>query len=441
MFKIEYFSPASLALVLLGCILIFRGPRSWILPTFLAVTMFISLLPHVVIFGMTFMVHRILLTCAWLRMFSAGEHRELNSSPMDKALVYFSVWTLVGECLLFASGPVNIIIYQTANAIYDGLGTYFLCRMLLKNAEDFRRIIAGLAWICMGLAFFMMLEFVTHRNFLSMLGALHETVQVREGKLRCQASFSVPITAGTFGAVLFPLFAACWFQDGPLKKYAIRGCIATTIITVATSSGGPMLSLAAAMVGLAFWGLRDRMRAVRWTTWITLTTLHLTMKAPVWALISRIKVVPGNSGFHRFQVIDAFIRQFPVWWMLGVKSTDNWGGLLEDVANQYCVVAKHGGLLSLILFVRIIVIGFRQVGMYRLEAADRPTEILIWSVGVMLWAHCVSFLGISYFDQTKVLWFLSLAMLASLPLLTQPQEQPATAEEDGDVPVNAGAPA
>jgi hypothetical protein len=52
--------------------------------------------------------------------------------------------------------------------------------------------------------------------------------------------------------------------------------------------------------------------------------------------------------------------------------------------------------------------------------------------------------GISYFDQTKVLWYFSLAMLASLRLITGPQAaSAATASEeelapDGEVTINSG---
>src|SRR5205823_6209241 len=102
------------------------------------------------------------------------------------------------------------------------------------------------------------------------------------------------------------------------------------------------------------------------------------------------------------------------------------------VANYFCIVAKHAGLLGLILFVGVLTAGFREVGRRRIEAAsDRPTEILVWAFGVSLFAHVVSFCGTSYFDQTIVLWHFTLAMLASLSLLTQGQEM--RPEEAADV--------
>jgi hypothetical protein len=231
--------------------------------------------------------------------------------------------------------------------------------------------------------------------------------------------------------VLLPLFVACWWQGKQMRKFAIAGCIAATAITVLASSGGPVMTYAAVVGGLFLWRFRHRLRALRWTACFALLGLHIVMKAPVWALIERIHVIPGSSSYHRFELVDTFVRHVGDWWLLGVRSTESWGWLMDDVANQYCVVAKHGGILALILFVCVLVIGFREVGVQLRQAeGERPTEILIWAFGVMLFAHCVSFTGISYFDQMKIPWFMCLAMLSSLRLLTAVQEKPVAVPVD-----------
>jgi hypothetical protein len=148
------------------------------------------------------------------------------------------------------------------------------------------------------------------------------------------------------------------------------------------------------------------------------------MKAPVWFLIARLNVVAGASSFHRAELIDAFIRHFFDWWLIGTQVTGDWGFETDDVANAFCVVAKHAGLLGLLLFIRVLSTCFREIGFLRGEVeSDRPTEIMVWAFGASLLAHVVSFFGTSYFDQTNILWHITLAMLASLALLTsQPDE-------------------
>ena len=429
------------ALVLGGLIILF-GPRKWMLPTFLILSVFVSMVPKIMIFGQHFMIHRNLLLCAWVRILARGEHRGLRLLPMDKAFVLFCVWTVIGDTLLWQTS--HAMVYQVANSIYDALGIYFFCRIMINDAAEMKRIIVCLAGICVALAGFMCLEALTHHNWLSVLGQVQEVVQERKGRLRCQAGFGVPISAGTFGAVLLPLFVAGWWQGGRMRKLAVGGCIAATVVTILAGSGGPVMTYAAVVGGLLMWGLRHRMRTVRWTVCLALLGLHLVMSAPVWALIARIHVIPGSSSYHRYELLDAFIRHIGDWWMLGVQSTGTWGWLTDDVANQYCVVAKHGGILALILFLRVVMLGFREVGLRLNETAgDRPTQIMLWAFGVMLFAHCVAFFDISYFDQMKMLWFLSLAMLASLRLLTQAQEEPAEARvvaARGEFSIDAQAP-
>jgi hypothetical protein len=42
------------------------------------------------------------------------------------------------------------------------------------------------------------------------------------------------------------------------------------------------------------------------------------------------------------------------------------------------------------------------------------TELLLWGMGVMLVVHIVNWFGISYWDQTYVIWFMQLAAVSSL---------------------------
>lgn len=413
-------TPLFLAIMLLGGVLILFERRDWVLPTFLVLTTFVSQVFHIYVFGLNFFTSRILFLFVLARVLARGEHRGLRWLPMDKALVVLSVWMIIAESL---QRGMPGFVYGVANYSYDALGTYFVCRIFISKATDLRRLIACLAWSCCVLGAFMLAESLTRHNWLTALGAVVDDVQERAGRMRCQATFLHPVLAGTYGAVLLPLFAACWWQGPRVKKLAVAGCIATTVITLTAGSGGPVMTFAAAAIALCFWPLRGRMRLVRWGVLLTLIALHLVMKAPVWALIGRMQVTQGASAYHRFELLDSFIRHIGDWWFIGIEKTESWGYLTDDVANTYCIVAKHSGLLGLILFIRLLAAGFREVGLRRKDAgADRATEIMVWAFGASLFGHLVTFMGTSYFDQTHVLWALTLAMIASLGLLAEKQE-------------------
>ena len=427
-------TPAHILLIiLLGGALIFFGPRPWVLPAILALTVFVSMRFHVFVFGLNFYIARILLLLAWARVLIRGEHHGLRFLPMDRAFVLFAGSMVLVETL--RRGWPGFV-YASANSFYDALGLYFLSRILLREARDIKQVIASLAVICSVLAGFMLAERLTRHNFLTLLGA-SELVQGREGKLRCQATFSHPVLAGTYGAVLVPLFVACWWQGRGMKKLALAGTVASTIMAASSGSSGPIMTYAAVLAGLGFWPLRRSMRPLRWGILLGLAALHLVMQAPVWALIARASsLTGGGSGYHRFNLLDEFISHTADWWFLGIESTEGWGWLIDDVANTYCIIAKHGGLLALVMFIRLLAAGFRQVGIARNEAVnDRQTEILVWAFGAVLFGHVVTFLGTSYFDQTGVLWYVTLAMLGSLHLLAAPEPETLEAASEEEVPI------
>jgi hypothetical protein len=85
-----------------------------------------------------------------------------------------------------------------------------------------------------------------------------------------------------------------------------------------------------------------------------------------------------------------------------------------DTANQYVSVADSTGLIPLILFVATIVYGFKYAGKARRAwAGNKNMELYNWSLGAAMFANVVSFVGISYWDQTQVVWYSFLAIMAT----------------------------
>jgi hypothetical protein len=162
------------------------------------------------------------------------------------------------------------------------------------------------------------------------------------------------------------------------------------------------------------------MRLIRWVIVITLVSLHVVMKAPVWHLISRIDLSGGSSSWHRYFLIDTCIRHFGDWWLVGTSSNGDWGWDMWDTANQYVADAYTGGLLGLIFFIAILVYGFKYVARAREAATDKQQEVFFWALGATLFAYTVSFLGISLWDQSVVEWYMLLALIGAVAV---PQAQ------------------
>lgn len=157
------------------------------------------------------------------------------------------------------------------------------------------------------------------------------------------------------------------------------------------------------------------MRTIRWLLLLSVVGLHIVMKAPVWHLISRVGIVGGSTGWQRFALIDHFIGSFGEWWLMGTSSTVHWGLDMFDVANEYVLEGVQGGLLTFGLFLGVIGKSFGSVGrLWRSCRSDRYRVRLAWALGVSLLVHCLCFIGVSYFGQIVMLWYLLLAVISSL---------------------------
>ncbi|MCD6321401.1 MAG: hypothetical protein J7L77_00060, partial [Clostridiales bacterium] len=236
--------------------------------------------------------------------------------------------------------------------------------------------------------------------------------------------FRHPILAGTFGATSVPLFIALWWQEEHGKFYAFLGFIFASIIVLTSRSSGPTIAYIFGIAGIITWVIRTHMRALRWIVILVLVGLHMVMKAPVWFLISHLSAITGGSGWHRAQLIDQAIQHFNEWWLIGTTYTAHWkmGTVLAvnpnmvDITNEFVGQGVNGGLITLVLFVFIIGRCFQSIG-NRIKVNPEESfavKFSLWSMGAALFAHVVSFISVSYFDQIVVFWYLLLALIATL---------------------------
>jgi hypothetical protein len=236
----------------------------------------------------------------------------------------------------------------------------------------------------------------------------------RDNRFRAVGCFGGPITAGTFGAIVLPLFYILWREPKKYRIIAGAGIAATAVIILTSNSSTPILAYAGGIFALCLWPLRKWMRAMRWGVVFALLCVHIVWNHPVWYLIAKVDVSGGSSSWHRFALIDQCVHHFGDWWLFGVKSTAEWGWDMWDTANQYVGTCDASGLLPFILFMSILVYGFKYLGTARKRATSQKERIFFWALGASLFANVVSFFGISYWDQTQVVWYALLASIAAV---------------------------
>lgn len=409
--------PAVLAALVAAIILMSVMPRKYAVLPLLLLSLLLPMGQVLMIGTVHLQVFRILVIFGWMRLLwqryvSEGRAARVRLNSVDKAVIFYAISSVVCYTLLWQRSEA---FKGELGTMYNVLGFYFIFRAFIRDQNDVERVIKAMAVIALIIAACMLNEQITGHNLLAALGGVPELASVREGYVRSQGPFRVYLTAGAFGATLLPLFLCLW-RSGGSRMLALLGIVGAITITITSRTSTAISACLATVVALGLWPLRDKLHVVRRGLVGTLVTLHLCMKSPVWALIARIDLVGGSTGWHRFKIIDNFVRHFWDWWLLGSNNYWIWegGDDMWDTANQYVYTGENTGLLSLIFFLTAIVYCFKYVGNARKAAGhDSRRAWFLWLLGVALFSNLVVFLGISYFDQTFIYWYALLAMIVA----------------------------
>jgi hypothetical protein len=433
-------SPVVLVGMLVAILLTFILPRRYIIVPFLFFAFLVPMGQQVYVIGVHWLTLRIVIIAGFVRIVG-GKFSSKSSfisgglNSVDQAFLFCVTCEAIGTVLQYMQSQALV---NQLGFLIDQLGAYFLLRYLIQDREDIYRALKCLAVLTLILAYFMVREQLTLQNAFGALGGVQLVPDVRESKIRSQGVFQHALMAGCFAATLLPLFLLLW-KNGKAKVIAALGMIGCTIMTITSQSSTPLLAYVAGVLAVCLWPIRKKMRAVRWGLVITLLVLAMVMKAPVWFVIAHIDLTGGSSGYHRAELIDQFIRHFSDWWLIGTKDAGTWGWDLWDTQNQYVNVGEAGGLAAFAFFITMICRCYARIGDARKALSGRRREEwFVWFLGAAFFAHLAAFFGVNYFDQSKVSWFLLLAVIsaATAPL----QRNTRGRKETGDRGVDTIAP-
>jgi hypothetical protein len=406
-------NPIAIYFVGICVLLILTLPKKYFIVPFLVGATFITLDQKVVIWGLDFTVMRVMLLFCFIRVVVRGEVKALKFNKIDRVLIYYVLASIVTYWLLWQTGDALITKMGFA---YTVLGIYFIFRIYIQGINEIKLVLLWSFYITIALALFMLNEKFTARNIFYIFGGVPEYTYVRNGELRCQGPFLHSIMAGTFGATNFPLMVG-YYKYFKEKTIILKlALISSVVVTFTASSSGAELTLMSSVLGLLMWKYRSKVQYIKWIMPLSILFLQVFMTAPVWFIIARLSGVVGGTGFHRARLIDQTIKHFWEWWLIGTKTTADWGFNLYDITNHYILIGVRGGIVSLVLFIWIFVLCFKSIGLLVADESSITVQlkILIWSFAVALFAHLVAFVGVSYFDQIIIYFYLLLAIISFL---------------------------
>lgn len=412
-------SPLGLIAMLLAILCVFVLPRKWVIVAFLVFAFLVPLGQQFTVGGFHFFAHRLVILCGCLRFLLK---RLPNKSvlaggytTLDKVFLVWATIRALAFILLYREGGA---VVNQIGFLWDALGGYFLIRCLIRNVADICRVAKAFAVIALIMAGCMLYEHYKVQNVFALLMGGRIAPNIRNGNIRCRGVFEQEIIASSFGGTLVPLFIWLWIE-AKARIVAFLG-LASAVVVMITASSSTGISAAAIAVGaLCLWPLRRHTRWMRWAFVTLLVALSLVMNAPIWFVLARVDFVGGSTGWDRANLIDQCVRHFSSWWLVGTADNDTWGFFTWDLCNQFVAEAVQGGLATLILFLVLIVRSFQRIGVGRSMTRSKTQEFLLWTVGCIICGHLGSFFGISYFDQMKYWWYVTLAMIPAAAMTVQ----------------------
>lgn len=401
--------PIVVIAMVVAILLVFALRRRYVILPILAMSLLIPPGQVFVIGGLHVFVLRLMILAGLSR--KVISHWPITLCRVDKVFLLWGFCHVAAFLFLFGFTPE--VLSNRFGFIWDCIGGFWLLRSLIQDSEDIRRVSRFLVFVAFVTAVGMSIEHWRMVNVFALLGKGSAVPEMRDGMVRAKGPFNHPLLAGAYGSTVLPIFFMLW-RWGRSRVAAGVGLVSSTVIVLFCGASTGILSYAAAIAAVCFWPFRKQMRLFRWAVLIVLVSLHIVMKAPVWALIGRISLYDSSSSGHRAALVDSFIRNFGDWWLIGTNNNAAWGMSMWDTANQFVEEGIRGGLGAFICFVAIVSMSFGTIGKARRRAtSNRNKEWMLWLLGSALFANVVAFFGISYFDQTRMYWYTVLAMVVA----------------------------
>ena len=150
----------------------------------------------------------------------------------------------------------------------------------------------------------------------------------------------------------------------------------------------------------------------------------LTGRGP-WYLMASLDLVGGSTGWHRAYLIDQGFKHLGEWWLWGTDYTRHWmaSGVrwnpnMIDITNYYLHLGVTGGLPTMLMLIAVVFISISSAFRICMQIPSTQNEdiLMLWCVIVMIFAHAVSFISISYFDQMYIYFYI---IIGSLPRILE----------------------
>jgi hypothetical protein len=402
--------------LLINIAMILMLPKRWAAMPLLVGACYMTLGQGIQIGPFHFPVIRMIVLSGITRVILRGEKPTNGLNGMDYLIVAWSLWAVVSSA--FHKEPSSALVFNLG-LIFNVSGIYFLFRIFCETQENVVQLCRMTIIVLVPIAIEMVYEKLAVHNLFSILGGIQSSPDIRNGSIRAQGPFAHSILGGTVGAVCLPLAVGLWSQ---FRTVSIIGIVACLIIIFTSASSGPLMSGVFAIAALSLWSYRHLVPMLRRASVVGYIIADLVMKVPAYYLIARIDLTGSSTSWHRARLIESAIEHVGEWWLGGTDYTRHWmpTGVSwspdhTDITNHYIQMGVIGGMPLMLLFIATLWKGFSFVGQGLRNNSDgsKTSQFFLWALGASLFAHATTSISVSYFDQSFIFLYLTLAAIST----------------------------
>ena len=406
--------PAFFILLSVLCITILLVRRENVIVPLIIAMCFLPADISIQIFTLDFYAVRIVALVGLAKVLFLVEPNKIIPNKIDKI---FYLYVIIGSIIyvLVSNNLFGAFIYKSGKFV-DSIILYIVLRKSIITKDSIRLIIKTFSICVIVLLPFVIYEFYSSKNLFAIFG--RSFISIRDGEIRAAATFSHSILFGSFAAALVPILWAQYKADkSKILLFAI-GC--AVFYVYASSSSGPLVVFVVVVLFLIFFKWKQYSKLLARLMLASAIFLHFVREGPLWHLLYvRISVKSGSTGWHRYLLTDAAVKEFPNWWLLGYGDagpqwhTKYWAythAKFTDVTNHYILEGVRGGFVTMSLFVLICYLVIKTLGAHSISQKSEADQWLWWGAAVMMISHCVTFLSVAYFGQITMLLYLTIAL-------------------------------
>lgn len=352
-----------------------------------------------VIGGLDLQFLRILGILLVARVFLGGQAIGIRWSWLDLAFAAYMTLPIVAVVIRGETGSLP----NRITLAFDSLAFYVAGRWALRGVADWNVLVMTLAVLAVPIGAAFAYEKATAHNLFAFLGGVPEETALRQGKLRAQGPFSHPILAGCWWASVVPLMLAVWriAAPGSLARLIVGlGLPLAVALVFATASSTPIGGVVIGVIVFYLYRWRTYWPKIRMWVLASALLVHFATKSGLHGLLfTRVTLVSGSTGYHRFLLFDQALKRVGEW-MLAGGSTYHWGWGMDDVTSQWVAAGVIGGLACLASLIAVMIGVARMLQRAAMDPRlSEPDRMLAWGVLASVVVHMMSFLGVTYFGQ------------------------------------------